>query len=96
MGRAPDREVILMKCLICGGRMSYQERTTFIDTFADDRETFPVIITDVPAEVCDQCGEKVYTPEVTDQLPQIIQRNREGKPAPRTVEVLLYSLASLV
>lgn len=73
--------------------MGHQERTTFTHTFGEGGETLHVIITDVPADVCDQCGETVYAPEVTDQILQIVQSVREKKPAPRTVEVPLFSLA---
>lgn len=82
-----------MKCLACGGRMLHQERTTYVYTSGEAAQAFHVIISDVPAEVCGQCGERVYTPEVTDQLLEIIQKARERKPAPQTVEVPLYSLA---
>lgn len=82
-----------MKCLVCGGRIDHRESTTFTHTFSDGGETFHVIVADVPADVCDQCGETVYTPDVTDQLLQVVQRVREGRPAPQTVQVPLYSLA---
>lgn len=81
-----------MKCLVCGGKMRHREHTAYTYT-SEDGETFHVIITGVPAEVCGLCGERVYAPGVTDQLLDIIQRVRERKPAPQTVEVPLYSLA---
>lgn len=91
-----DRRLLnaTMKCLICEGKMSHQERTTFVYTSVENGDALHVIVTDVPAGVCDQCGETVYTPELTDQLLEIIQKARERKPAPQTVEVPLYSLAS--
>lgn len=82
-----------MKCLVCGGKMRRQEHTTYTYASEGDGETIHVIITDVPAGVCAQCGERVYAPETTDQLLDIIRRARERKPAPRTIEVPLYSLA---
>jgi len=32
------------------------------------RGTALVVVQDVPAEVCDRCGSKYFSPEVTDQL----------------------------
>lgn len=73
--------------------MSHRERSTFVYISGENGPALHVIVTDVPAEVCGQRGERVYAPEVTDQVLRIIQRARERKPTPRTGEVPLYSLA---
>jgi hypothetical protein len=41
----------------------------------------------VPADVCERCGEKMYAPEVTDELLKIARQ--QLKPA-RKIEVPVY------
>jgi HTH-type transcriptional regulator/antitoxin MqsA len=53
----------LMKCVFCGGTLKH-EMVTF--TYDDDDQY--ILVEHVPAEVCSRCGEKLYTPEVTDAL----------------------------
>jgi len=52
-----------MRCVFCGGILQ-KETVTF---HYEDEETY-MLVEHVPAEVCQQCGEKIYTPEVTDTL----------------------------
>ncbi len=52
-----------MQCVFCGGTLK-REMVTF--TYEDD-DRF-ILVEHVPAEVCSRCGEKLYTPEVTDVL----------------------------
>jgi len=37
-------------------------------TFSYEEEGRYFFVEHVPAEVCEQCGEKTYSPEVTDEL----------------------------
>jgi YgiT-type zinc finger domain-containing protein len=53
----------LMKCVFCGGTLK-RDLVTF--TY-EDEDTY-MLVEHVPAEVCSQCGEKLYTPEVTEAL----------------------------
>lgn len=52
-----------MRCVFCGGETK-QTLVTF--TYEDENRYFRV--ENVPAEVCVLCGEKTYSPEVTDEL----------------------------
>jgi HTH-type transcriptional regulator / antitoxin MqsA len=52
-----------MKCVFCGG-----ETTETCTTFSHEEEGKYFIVEHVPAEVCERCGEKTYSPEVTDEL----------------------------
>jgi len=52
-----------MKCVFCGGRVKF-ERVTF--SYENNEEV--VLVRNVPAEVCQRCGEKTYSPEITDEL----------------------------
>ena len=49
-----------MKCVFCGGRAESQ-KVTFVYDYDNDY----FFIENVPAEVCVQCGEKTYSPEVS-------------------------------
>lgn len=71
-----------MKCVFCGGRV------VKIDvTFTYEEDDKYLIIEHVPAEVCAKCGEKMYSPEVTDELLRFARS--DFKPA-RRIEVPVY------
>ncbi len=67
-----------MKCVYCGGKIEAR-KVTFV--YDEDSDYF--FVENVPAEVCAQCGEKTYSPEVTDELIQLAQRKLQ--PARRAV-----------
>jgi len=52
-----------MKCVFCGGKVE-KKRVTF--SYEEDSKY--LLVENVPAEVCTKCGEKTYSPEVTDNL----------------------------
>lgn len=52
-----------MKCVYCGGKI--EERKV---SFVYDEAGGCFFVENVSAEVCMQCGEKTYSPEVTDEL----------------------------
>jgi HTH-type transcriptional regulator/antitoxin MqsA len=74
------------KCVFCGGDVE-KKLVTFTQ---DDGEKY-LIVEHVPAEVCNRCGEKSYSPEVTDALLKI-GKNRT-KPI-KTVEVPIFDFAA--
>jgi len=45
-------------------------------TFIYDEDENYFFIKNVPAEVCVDCGEKTFSPEVTETLTQIAKRKR--------------------
>ena len=71
-----------MQCTFCGGRT-----VTEIVTFTYEENDKYIFIEHVPADVCERCGEKMYTPEVTDKLLRIAGRKLE--PVKR-IEVPVY------
>jgi len=71
-----------MQCPFCGGE-SVKETVTF----SYEEEDRYIFIEHVPADVCSRCGEKIYSPEVTDELLRIARK--ELKPA-RKIEVPVY------
>jgi len=52
-----------MRCVFCGG-----ETRKKCVTFSYEEEGKYFFVENVPAEVCERCGEKTYSPEVTDEL----------------------------
>ncbi len=71
-----------MQCVFCGGKTEARKATFVCD---EDGDYF--FSENVPAEVCTQCGEKTFSPEVTDVLLQLAKRKL--KPA-RRVEVPVF------
>lgn len=74
-----------MKCIFCGGDVEAQKVTFVYDI---DGEYF--FVENVPAEVCTQCGEKTYSPKVTDKLIRLAKKKL--KPA-RKLEVPVFDYA---
>lgn len=72
-----------MKCAFCGGKVE-KKRVTFSYEKADKF----LLVENVPAEVCAKCGEKTYSPEVTDEL----LRFAKAKPK-KTVQVPVFDFA---
>ena len=52
-----------MKCFFCGGRLEKK-----IVTFYYEEDNKYLLVENVPAEICMKCGEKIYSPQVTDEL----------------------------
>ena len=77
-----------MKCVFCGGKLK-KENVTF--TYEDEDKY--LFVEDVPAEVCTSCGEKTYSPSVTDDLLKFARN--EFQPT-RTIEVPIFNFAERV
>lgn len=63
-----------MKCAICGGNMRTGETMVSVDT-GDG----VVVVRNVPAHVCDQCGEDWLTDESSQQVEDIVANAKNGK-----------------
>jgi len=74
-----------MKCVFCGGRLE-SRNVTFIYDYDDDY----FFIENLPAEVCLQCGERTYSPEVTDEVIRLARK--KIRPA-KTVQVPVFDYA---
>ena len=75
-----------MKCLVCHHDMVDRKITLDLRIGED-----LVVIEDVPATVCENCGERVFTPEVTRQVQAVAQKRKERT---RTVLVPVFSFAA--
>lgn len=74
-----------MKCVFCGGKVA--RKTVTFRYEEDDKYLF---VENVPAEVCGKCGEKTYSPEVTDELLRFARA--EFKPT-KTIKVPVFNFA---
>ncbi len=52
-----------MRCVFCGG-----ETKKMMVTFSYEDENRCFLVEHVPAEVCERCGEKTYSPDVASEL----------------------------
>ena len=77
-----------MKCVCCGGELKHDSVTLSYE----DHETY-ILVEHVPAEVCRQCGEKLYSPEVTDALLQFVKQQTEPV---KVLHVPVYDFAKAV
>ena len=73
-----------MQCLVCHHDMKEQRVTLDLHLGGE-----LVVIEDVPATVCENCGERVFTPEVTRKV-QAVAKGRRGMA--RTITVPVFSL----
>lgn len=71
-----------MKCVFCGGKVGSESVT-----FSYENNEQVILIRNVPAEVCKHCGEKTYSPEITDELLKFVKR--QFKPL-KTIEVPIF------
>jgi YgiT-type zinc finger domain-containing protein len=60
-----------MKCDVCGSPMKEQAVTYTIQM--DDKL---VVVEHVPANVCGQCGERMYSPETVERLQKTVWEQR--------------------
>jgi len=68
IGLAHAKEGIDVECLYCKGTL-IRKRTSYTAT----RKGYHLIIDDVPAWVCEQCGEPLYEEETVEVIQKILQ-----------------------
>ncbi len=77
-----------MHCVFCGGKL---EEKRVIFTYEKDYKY--LFVENVPASVCTKCGEKTYSPDVTDQL---LKFARDEFQPVRTIEVPVFDYTEMV
>lgn len=63
-----------MKCQICDG--SYEER---LITRTYRRDGRIIVVDDVPAEVCNLCGDTLLRPETVELIQEALKRAEEAE-----------------
>lgn len=74
-----------MKCVFCGGVLEEK-----VVTFAYEEDDKYLFVEHVPSLVCSKCGERMYSPEVTDKL--LKYAKDEFSPV-KTIEVPVFDFA---
>lgn len=74
-----------MKCPFCDGTMESRNVT-----FSDEGDDGYFLVENVPAEVCNKCGGKTFSPQVTDDLLKI---SKPGSKPVKTVSVPIFDFA---
>jgi len=74
-------------CNVCRGRVEKQ-LTTYTQWF----EGRLIVVENVPAWVCTQCGETYYDPDVVERLQSVIW---SAEPPSRVIETPVYDLAAM-
>jgi len=74
-------------CAFCKGEL--EER---LIRYLSEFEGRVIIIENVPAQVCAQCGEKVFRPEVVEKIQRLVWEQPSPK---RREEVPVYDLAEV-
>jgi len=77
-----------MNCDICGGT-----RIRSLLGYSIFFNGKPVIIENVPADVCQQCGEQYFDPATVKMLQKVVWSKRKPK---RTIKTPVYDLATLL
>jgi len=75
----------MTKCNICQGKLEQQ-----ITTYTQWYQGQLIVIENVPAWVCEQCGETYYDPDVVELIQSTIWSDR---PPVRVVETPVYDLS---
>ncbi len=73
-----------MRCVFCEGKV---ENRTVNFLYENDKY---LVVENVPAEVCTKCGEKTYSPEVTDEL---LKFSKEKFKPVKTIKVPVFDFA---
>jgi len=64
----------MSRCPMCGGR-----RSSGKTTYSVDLGTGVVVVRNVPADICTQCGEEWIGPEAAKALEQIVEKARVAR-----------------
>jgi YgiT-type zinc finger domain-containing protein len=63
-----------MKCMLCNG--SLKKDNVKLDFWVDNEL---IIVEDIPADVCDQCGEKYVSAEVSKEIDNMLKNSSNAK-----------------
>jgi HTH-type transcriptional regulator/antitoxin MqsA len=77
----------MKKCPLCGGELEVKTVT-----HPQEYEGKIIILENVPAEVCRQCGEVLIRPDVLEKMQQVVWS--ETAPG-RTASIPVYDLAEV-
>jgi len=76
-----------MKCDLCGG-IYKKELMSYTLLYEGKR----IIVENVPAYVCQRCGEKLFEPDIVEKLQNVIWGKKKAQ---REIKTPFYDLATL-
>lgn len=71
------------QCSVCHNKTIYK-KITYIQWYKGHL----VAVENVPAEICQNCGEEYFSPDVADE----VQKKIKSDSAPKTIEIPVYQL----
>lgn len=74
----------MFKCHVCGSTKARQEAVS--EVFQIDGR--PVLVENIPAEVCERCGEEIFSKETTEKVRLLV--HSKAKPA-RSVKLDVFA-----
>lgn len=74
----------MFKCDVCGGTAARNEFVSEVFTIDSRR----VLVEHIPAQVCERCGEAVFSRETTERVRRLVH---DASPA-RTVSLDVFAL----
>jgi len=77
-------------CFFCKG--SLEEKKITLDLRIEGKL---MVIENVPAQVCSQCGETVLTPETGEKVEKLVKASLHSKKKFRTIAVPVMDLAKV-
>lgn len=75
-----------MKCHFCKGTTKI--KNIDIDFRWGDKL---FVVENVPVEVCNQCGERYYSSEVSKKLDELVKQQKPSRKPRKTIEVPVFS-----
>ena len=74
-------------CTICGGHVSPK----LVEKVCSRQGRLTAVVREVPAGVCDQCGERYYTVTVLKHIEELLNETRR---TPKYINVLITNYAA--
>jgi YgiT-type zinc finger domain-containing protein len=75
------------KCCNCKGKL-HQGKTEFVVKVGNEI----ISIKDVPALICENCGEAYFTPEISRKIDEVMKEYHEGKLSYRQISAIEVDL----
>ena len=74
----------MFKCQVCGGTAAKNESVSEVFTIEGRR----VLVEHIPAQVCERCGEAVFSRDTTEHIRRLVHDTRPAKTVPLDVFAL--------
>lgn len=86
MDRKPETEVAVFNCHVCGHNAAKSELVSEVFNLEERR----VLVENIPALVCEHCGEAAFSRETTERIRRMV--HGAGRPI-KTVEMDVFAMA---